>query len=523
MIEIKDKFLEKLLFAYNLSEEEYLKLTKDVTYDDLEDPMDFLGIIEAKDRILKAIKNNEKIMIYGDYDCDGFSSVSILVNMFKYLNYKNIGYYIPSRYKDGYGIHDKMVDLIHSKGYTLLITVDNGVAQMSALTKAKDYGIDVILTDHHEMINELPPCYCVVHPFLKNSKLELPQCGAYVAFNLSRVVLGRIDDYLLILGALATISDMMPLIGYNRTIVRLALKLLKENKYLPFLILNNGEMITNEKDLSFNISPKVNAVGRIITDTKVNRVVNFFTTDSKEEMAVLGDFINNCNDQRKNISSEAFRKIDLSKHQSSLVVVECMDFLIEGLIGLVANRVLNELKKPCVIFTSTEEKDILKGSARSFIGFPLSETFKKLEHLLVGYGGHAQAGGLSIKRENLEEFTKEINSLAVGKEFKEKEKIIIECDRFDLNIHNYRLIKSLGPFGEGFEEPYIEVEIPCTIISYLSNGLHIKGDVNPECGFIGFNINKKFPINGTIKLQGKLELESFRGKERLSLKVEKVF
>lgn len=517
-----DKFLEKLLEAYSLSSSDYEELTKEVDYSSLENPYDFKDIEKAKERIFKSIEQKEKIMIYGDYDCDGFSSVSILVNMFKYLNYSNIGYYIPSRYKDGYGITTNMVDLIHQKGYKLIITVDNGVAQHEALNKAKEYGIDVILTDHHEMINELPPAYCVIHPFLKHSNINLPQCGAYVAFNLSRVVLNRTDDYLLILGALATISDMMPLVSYNRTIVRLALKLLKEKDYLPFLILNNGESIKDEKDLSFNIAPKINAVGRIIKDTKVNRVINYFSTDSREELATIGDFINNCNDERKNISQEAFRKMDLSKHESSLVIVEHMDYLIEGLIGLVANRVLNELKKPCVIFTSTEVEGVLKGSARSFEGFPLSETFKELEDLLLGYGGHAQAGGLSIHIDNLEEFTKKINFLAVGKEFKEKEKTVISCSRFELNYFNYNLIRSLSPFGEGFEEPYLQVELPCNLISYLQNGKHIKGNINPDCSFIGFNFNENYGLNGTVRLLGKLELDTFRGNNKLSFKVEKV-
>ena len=518
---INDKFLEKLLEAYNLTYEDYLELTKNVSYEDLEDPYTFLGIREARDRIYKAIENKEKIMIYGDYDCDGFSSVSILVNMFKYLNYPSVGYYIPSRYKDGYGITTKMVDLIHQKGYSLIITVDNGVAQFEALTKAKEYGIDVILTDHHEMINELPPCYCVVHPFLKTNNLNLPECGAYVAFNLSRVVLDRVDDYLLCLGALATISDMMPLVSYNRIIVRLALKLFKEKSFLPFVLLNNGEEISEEKDLSFTIAPKINAVGRIIKDNKVNRVVNFFSTSSKDELWQLGDFINEVNEERKNIAQEAFRKMDLSKHQDSLVVVEYMDFLIEGLIGLVANRVLNELKKPCVIFTSTEEKGVLKGSARSFEGFSLSDTFKELEHLLLGYGGHAQAGGLSINIDNLEEFTKQINHLAIGKEFKEKEKKIIECNRFDLNYYNYQTIKKLAPYGEGFEEPYLFVEFPCNLINYLQNFKHIKGNINPDCTFIGFNFNEDFGLKGTVRLLGKLELDTYR-KNKVSFKVEKV-
>ena len=523
MTNFEDNFIQKILEAYNLSYDQYLELTKNVSFDDLENPYDFYGIEEARDRIYDAIKNNEKIMIYGDYDCDGFSSVSILVNMFNYLNYKNIGYYIPSRYTDGYGITESMVDTIHSKGYKLIITVDNGVSQMSALTKAKDYGIDVILTDHHEMINELPPAYCVIHPFLKRSKLELPECGAYVAFNLSRVVLNKVDDLLLILAALATISDMMPLVSYNRTIVRLALSLLKEKRFLPFLILNDGNEITDEKDLSFNIAPKINSVGRILVGNKIHRVVKFFTSNSKEELAVLGDFINNCNEERKSLSQEAFRKIDLSKHKDSLVVVEYMDFLIEGLIGIVANRVLNELKKPCVIFTNAEEEGVLKGSARSMLGFPLSDAFKELESLLIKFGGHAQAGGLSMKKENLPLFIKEINKLAIGKEIKEKDKIIIECNRFDFNLHNYRLIKSLAPFGEGFEEPYLSCEIPSSIISYLSNNQHIRGNINPECSFIGFNFNKVYPLGQMVKLIGKLSIETFRGKERLTFKVEQVF
>ena len=521
-MERNDQFLLKLLEAYSLSIDDYYELIKDVSYDSLEDPMSFKDIDKAKNRILDAIKKNEKIMIYGDYDCDGFCSVSILVNMFKYMNYSNIGYYIPSRYKDGYGINLEMVELIHKKGYTLIITVDNGVAQLEALTKAKEYGIDVILTDHHEMINELPPNYCVVHPFLKHNDLKLPQCGAYVAFNLSRVVLNRVDDYLLILAALATISDMMPLKSYNRNIVRMALKILKEKDFTQFLILNNGESISDVKDLSFNIAPKVNSVGRVIMDNKVNRVVNFFSTSSKEEMASLGDFINECNEKRKTISQEAFRKMDLSKHKNSLVVVEHMDFLIEGLIGLVANRVLNELKKPCVIFTSTEEKQILKGSARSFEGFPLSETFKKLEHLLLGFGGHAQAGGLSININNLESFKEEINKLAIGKEFKEKEKKIVECSRFDLNYHNYSLIKSLGPYGEEFDEPYLLVEFPCNLINYIQDYTHIRGFINPDCSFIGFNFNKNFGLQGSVKLLGKLEIDTYRGNRKLSFKVEKV-
>ena len=227
-------FLNKLLEITNLSKEEFDLLTKEVSLNDIEDPNNFENIDKAVSRIFQAIKNNEKIMVYGDYDCDGICSVSILVNAFKKLNYE-IGYYIPSRYKDGYGINEKMVDLIHSKGYKLIITVDNGVSQNEALKKAKDYGIDVILTDHHEILHELPECYCLVHPFRK-TKDVMPQCGAYVSFMLSIKLLNKIDNYLLSLASLATISDMMPLVSHNRIIVKNAIEIIKKERFDQFYI-----------------------------------------------------------------------------------------------------------------------------------------------------------------------------------------------------------------------------------------------------------------------------------------------
>ena len=157
-------FYQKLLDTLSLTEEEYNELTKEVTLDDIEDPLNFENIEFAISRIQEAMKNKEKIMVYGDYDCDGICSTSILVKTFKLLNY-DVGYYIPSRYKDGYGINEQMVELIHKKGYKLIITVDNGVSQIEALQLAKDYGIDVILTDHHEMLKDIPECYTIVHPF----------------------------------------------------------------------------------------------------------------------------------------------------------------------------------------------------------------------------------------------------------------------------------------------------------------------------------------------------------------------
>lgn len=508
-------FLDKLLKAMNLSLEEFNQLTKDVTLQDIENPLNFNSIEIACDRIKSAIENKEKIMIYGDYDCDGICSVSILVNTFKKLNY-DVGYYIPSRYKDGYGINTNMVDLIASKGYKVIITVDNGVSQHEALKKAKEYGIDVILTDHHEILKDIPECYCLVHPF--NKKCDtMPQCGAYVSFMLSSLLLGKIDNYLLSLAALATISDMMPVHKHNRVLIKNAVKVLKEEHFNHFSILTNNEEV-DERLLSFTLAPKINAIGRVKEDNSVNKVIKYFTSDDVNEQVALANIINSVNDERKRMCLEAFNSLDLQESKEK-VIVKLLPNLKEGLIGLVAARILNQFNTPCIVFTKTKD-GLLKGSGRSLTGFSLAEAFHKLSSLIEVYGGHALAGGLSIKEENLEEFTKQINILAKDCKLSVKEKNIIEMDQDDFSFENYQIMKKLSPFGEGFEEPLLSYQINSNIINYIgSNKQHIRGFINPICFFIAFNVENYDLNKSTLTLIGRMEPDSYRGNNRITFKV----
>ena len=510
-------FYKKLLEIMNLSDEQYNLLTKKISLDDIEDPLNFQNIDTASKRIKNAINNHEKIMIYGDYDCDGICSVSILVKTFKMLNYE-VGYYIPSRYKDGYGINEKMVDLIHSKGYTLIITVDNGVSQHEALKKAKEYGIDVILTDHHEILHDIPDCYCIVHPFLKN-KDNMPQCGAYVSFMLSIKLLDRIDNYLLSLASLATISDMMPLIHHNRNLVRLALEVIPQERFPQFLILLDNRF-EDEKSLSFVLAPKINALGRVKEDNSVNKVVKYFVSNSEKEIVDLANVINSINDERKRITLDAFNSLNIDTIDN--VIVTYIPNLKEGLIGLVAARILNQYSRPCIVF-SKSENGLLKGSGRSLEGFSLAESFHKLDSLIEVYGGHALAGGLSIKEENLEIFTKEINKLCENVVIKEKEKKIIEMDQDDFNFDNCMLIKNLSPYGEGFDEPYLSYEIKSSNISLIGvNKQHAKGFINEKCSFIHFNIDKELLNKEYIKLIGRLEIDQYRGNKCVTFNVTEI-
>lgn len=518
-----NSFLDRLLSLYNLSLSSYEEMTKDVKDLELEDYHNFINIDIAEKRIKEAISKNEKIMIYGDYDCDGITSTSILVYTFKRLGYDNIGYYIPSRYLDGYGINEKMVEAIHNKGYSLIITVDNGVAQFDALKKAKEYNIDVILTDHHEIKEELPICYTIIHPFLKNDGSSLAQCGAYVAFNLSRALLNETDDYLLTLASLATISDMMPLVSHNRNIVRIGLDKAKNGDYLPFKLLLNNEEINDEKSFSFVCAPKINSLGRVLENTNVNKGVEFFVNkDDEMNVAEIARLIEFTNNKRKVISNEAAMNIDYSKYSDKSFVVDYLKDIQEGLIGLVANKVINEINKPVVIFTKDHKSGLLKGSARSLEGLPLNEIFSKMSDLIVQFGGHAQAGGLAIEENKLDEFISRINILANDYTPIPKKKLIIDCKMEDFTYENYEIIRSLAPYGVGFEEPYLSLIYPCKNINYLKGFQHIKGTINFGCSFIGFNTNKDYGRSGNVKLIGHLALDSFRGNKFLSFNVIEV-
>ena len=512
-------FLTKLLSALNIKEEEYYSLIQDKNIDDIESPQNFYNVNKAKERILKAIKNNEKIVIYGDYDCDGISATSILVLAFKKLGIK-VGYYIPSRYLDGYGINETMVNKFYEKGYSLIITVDNGVSQFEALSLAKKLGIDVILTDHHQLNETIPECYTIIHPSLKEEPFF--QCGAYVAFMLATSLLGYKDDYLITLAALATISDMMPVKGYNRDIIKIALNILKNKHFLPFDHLLNYAPIESEKNLSFGVVPKINSLGRVLEDTKVNKAVTFLTSDSKFEIEQIGQLILDTLEKRKNLTDEAFNLVDVTKHLQDDVIVSAIDGICEGVIGLVAQKVLMETNKPCVILTKEKNSEILKGSARSLEGFDIASAFNQMDDILLTHGGHALAGGVSLKKENLEEFSYRINALCKGQTLKKKSRVIIPLEKEDFTFQNLEILKSLSPFGEGFEEPYFSIKVDINEMSYLSEGKHIKGTISPKAEYLAFNLGDTRFKQQFVTIVGKLQINEFRGLKKILLNVEDI-
>ncbi|MGM9857749.1 MAG: single-stranded-DNA-specific exonuclease RecJ [Bacilli bacterium] len=517
------EFLDKLLKHFNLTYEEYLELSKDINEEDLPAVNSFKNIDVIIKRIFKAIENKEKIIIYGDYDCDGIMATTILVKALQKLN-ADVRYYIPSRYQDGYGLNEKNVISIKDKGYSLIITVDNGISALEAISKAKELGIDVIVTDHHEQIRELPDTPYIMHPIISEYG-DIYCCGAYVSFMLSSGLLGYYDSYLLSLASIATISDMMPLKKYNRNIVRLGLKYMNENRYPNIIkLLSNQENNIDENTIGLEIAPKINAIGRMKEDVfSMQRIVRYFLTTNEGDMNELLEWINSINSERKELIKSASESLvyDNNNNPSIIVVSEYK----EGLIGLLANKIMNDNNKPTIVLTqSTEDPDILKGSARSKEGFSIANAFDKCKDLLEVYGGHAQAGGLSINKDNLNKFIIKFNEIAINNPFIEKQDNLIEISLNDISKDNYRKYEKLKPFGMDFIKPdFLIKDILTNSLKYTSNNEHISTMITYNSKLLGFNFCKEdISHKNRINVIGNLENNFFRGNETIIFKISKI-
>lgn len=483
-----DNLKEQLLEYYSLSEEDYLSLTKDINEVHLLDPNMIEGMDKVKERIFSAIKNKEKIIIYGDYDCDGITSTSIMVETFKKLNYP-VEYYIPSRYIDGYGLNVNNVVKIAENGYNLIICVDNGISAHEAIDKAVELGIDVLVIDHHEVPEEPVKAVGVIHPTVSHIGKVVGSAG-YMSLFVSGALLGYYDDYLLTLGGLSVVSDMMELKDINRDVVRLAIDTLKKKRFERLISLTENETI-DEKTFGLEIAPKINAIARIITNKNVNLLVKYLTSNDLNYVASLHDWIISTNEKRKELTKVASETIDESELIDKKGIVLKLDVL-EGLIGLIANKLLGTYNVPVLIFTSDEaHPGILKGSIRSKEGFNVTKAFESLNKYLLTGGGHAFAGGLSIKEEDFDSFKVEFEELCEKYQFTHIEKPSIKIELKDITMENYRLIQTFAPFGVGFNEPLFKIEnLPTRGLTFISYGKHLSTALSIQSKLLGFNMNE---------------------------------
>ncbi len=426
---------------------------------DLPNPDQFKDIKKAAKRIKQALLNNQKITIVGDYDVDGVVSTAIMIDFFDRVGYK-VDYIIPNRFEHGYGLSEKIVDLI-SEG--LVITVDNGISAVCAAKKLALKNIDLIITDHHTVGEELPQAYAIVNP--KQEKCNFPFkeiCGAQVAWYLCAAIKDELNlnidmaEFLDLL-SVAIIADIMPMINLNHTIVKHGLKKIKKSKRVAFKKLN--EVLSRNfyisDDIGFTIAPKINSAGRM-DDASI--ALSFLLAKTEYEANETLNLLEELNNYRKTLQEETTKKAKEKINHTDNIIVVWGEEWHEGVIGIVASKLSNTYKKPAFVFSI--RKGIAKGSARANATINLHTLITQCSYLLKGFGGHKNAAGLTLEEKNLKKFQQKINSLTLDIS---KNDLHIDCELVgELDISNVDLefisiIDKFEPYGLDNKKPIFKV------------------------------------------------------------------
>jgi single-stranded-DNA-specific exonuclease len=422
-------------------------------------------------RILKAIENDEKILVFGDYDVDGITSVSLMLLALLPLNAK-INFFLPVRKKHGYGLSVYAVEQAHKNGYKLIITVDNGISAFPAAERAQELGIDLIITDHHKAHDHLPPAYCIVNP--QQNDCQFPHknlAGVGVIFKVISLLYEQLQKplpnkiyELLMLG---TIADVVPLIHENRHWVLHGLNIVNKQKSEAISTLAENAGLTKERigarDVGFMLTPQINALGRL---DDPRDAVKFLISSDSEHVRAIGEILKNINEERKTIERGMFEEIEsvvkknLNLPQEYLIMAG-HNHWPAGVIGLVAGRCTHAYGKPTFLFHLTDD-GIAKGSCRSVKGLDLFKVLDKNKDLLLTFGGHSAAAGLSLKQTDLPELKKRliatISELVKLEELRPQVLVDATLEFSDIGQNLVKDLLRLEPFGIGNEEPVFVVE-----------------------------------------------------------------
>ncbi len=514
-------FEQRLLEHLNITEEQFIHLTRPLDINDIPHFSCIDNINECKELIKKHVDDRSKILIYGDYDCDGIMSTSIIKIMLKKVGL-NADSYIPSRYLDGYGITIEKVLLAKEKDYKLIITVDNGIVAFDAISKARELGIDVIVIDHHQKEEQTPKANVIIHPDF--SKLgNVTTSGGCMSFFVSYCFLEEIDPYLLSLGGISIISDMMPLLDYNRDIVRVTIDLINKYKFPQLMKLMDNMDTIDETSISFNLVPKVNAVGRIEQEKEVNYTVKLFVSEDQIEIAKLCSYLEHINEKRKKYSNEIFESMKIDS--SNDIIIVKLDIL-EGMAGLLCNKLLSTYGKPVVVFSSIPDEDgIITGSIRVNEFIDTFDILDKIDKYLTHSGGHKKAAGLGIKLSDFEEVKNLVNSIIINKEQMVDNDDYMEISLSDISRVNFNIQQKLKPFGTSFSQPLYKV-LNVDFFSWFKEGIdnRVIKSLGIKERITAFRLNKSDYIKDEkYTIVGNLMENKFRGDSFIELLLRKIY
>jgi single-stranded-DNA-specific exonuclease len=504
----------------------------------LHDPFLMKDMQAAVERLNKAIAQGEKILVYGDYDVDGATSVTLFYGFLSKI-YSNLDYYIPDRYSEGYGVSWQSIDWAEENGYSLVVTLDCGIKSVDKVKEAKQRGIDFIICDHHRPGDELPEAIAVLDPKRVDCPYpykELTGCG--VGFKLLQAfcTVNKLDtsllfDYLDLL-VISIAADIVPITGENRILAFYGLKRLNASPRIGVKALIGIAGITGALDITnvvFGLSPRINAAGRI---KHAKEAVKLLLSEQEEEARDFALQINNHNSERRNFDSnitlEALAMIEndawFTGARSTVLYKEDWH---KGVIGIVASRCIEHYHRPTIILTKSQGK--ATGSARSIPGFDVYEAIEECADLLEQYGGHTFAAGLTMPVENVQAFRVRFNEIVENRMAEEEMSPVIHVDMAlelgEINAKFYNVLRQMGPFGPGNLTPIFESSnMKLSGNPVIMKEKHIKFDVtqNGSQPFtaIGFGMARFYPdlVNGRpFSICYHLEENTFRDKKSLQL------
>ncbi|MGQ2282135.1 single-stranded-DNA-specific exonuclease RecJ [Apilactobacillus kunkeei] len=429
---------------------------------DLRDPFLLHDMEKACKRIFSAIENDEKITVYGDYDADGITSTSVMYETLENLG-ANVEYFVPNRFTDGYGPNPEVYKRLINDGTKLMVTVDNGVSGKESIDVANEMGCDVIITDHHQMPEELPDAYAIVHARYPGHEYPFGEfSGVGIAFKVATALLGELPEEFLDLAAIGTVADLVSLTDENRVIVKYGLQMIA-NTERPGLYslakLAGIKEVVNEQSIGFGLAPRLNALGRMGSASSGVELLTTFDDIKAEELA------KDTEDQNKkrrkfveDISTEAI--IQAQTQPESAVLVVYGQNWHEGVVGIVASRLVEQFHKPSIVMNLDTNTRILKGSGRSVDGFNLFDAINGMRNQMVSFGGHEMAVGLSIKEDDVTTLTEHLDKYAKKHELSDLVKaplnIFADLSCSDVNEDLFNQVQLLAPFGTDNEFPVFE-------------------------------------------------------------------
>ena len=534
-----NKLLATILVNRGIIEEKQIEKFLKPKRSDFYEPYKMPDMNIAVDRIIKAIENKEKTIIYGDYDVDGITSVTVLKSFLEERGLV-VAEYIPNRLQEGYGLNKAAVEEIAKQGYTLMITVDCGISAIEEVKYANELGLETIITDHHEPGAELPKALAVVDTKRKDNEYPFRNlAGVGVVFKLIQAIgmkLGLDEkEYLKYLDivCIGTISDIVPLVDENRVIVKLGLKLVEQTRNLGLksILQASGYNKINSSTISFGVAPRINASGRM---GHQEDALQLFLSKEKDEVDELTQKLEQYNKLRqeteKNIYADAIMQIERDGLTNNSTIVVKGKNWHHGVIGIVSSKITEMYFKPSILLC--EEDGYGKGSGRSIPGFDLYEALTECNDCIDKFGGHSMAVGINVKSDKFEEFKQKLEKVAKDKHIEEIVPILKIDAQISLDEINKEMVDSLNelePYGEENKTPLFAFKnLRIDSIRALSEGKHLKltlKDSKNIVNAIGFNLGElsnEYRIGDKVDVVGNLEINTFNGVDNVQINIKDI-